>query len=538
MASGTAHAPGSYPCATRLPPIAYEREPGAASSAPCFSYQRREPQKTVLYRVVLDNVETLFEEARRGGEDGSGYPKFVQKAMRHYLSCGLLPGGFIRLKCPGCGYERVLAFSCKSNFCPSCRARRAADIAAHLVDRVLPEAPYRQFVLTFPWAMRLPLAFDPSFLSRTMNAYLKTLFAWQRLRGRLAGIRAGRTGAVTFIQRFGGALNLAPHFHSLLPDGLFVPGPEGRLAFAPLPPPSDQEIAELTARIASRLIALAQALIPGFQEAASSLDKEQVLLGQTMGEALRPPLPAQTFFETFAAEPTAKPLCARVEGFSLHAARTVAADDREGLEQLARYGLRAPFSLQRLSLLPDGNVCYHLRRPWPTPDGASTLILDPLAFLRRLVALIPRPFQNLLRYHGVFANRSKDRFLLPPPPASQPSTDSPASTTVETPPCTPPPPPVRPRSLGWAQLLRRVCHVDALLCPRCGASLVVLAFITDPAVIKKILDHIRIPSTLPIPAPPRRPLEPEFIFCDEPPVDDRQDEASAPSYPVSSRSPP
>jgi len=222
MASGAAHGSGSCPCAPHLPPIAYEREPGAASSAPRFSYRRREPEKTAFYRVVLDttafarsaktgreaegrvrrmalaqrghNVETLFEEARRGGEDGSGYPKFVEKAMRHYLSCGLLPGGLIRLKCPGCGYERVLAFSCKSNFCLSCRARRAADIAAHLVDRVLPEAPYRQFVLTFPWAMRLPLAFDPSFLSRTMNAYLKTLLAWQRRRGLLDSASPARGG--------------------------------------------------------------------------------------------------------------------------------------------------------------------------------------------------------------------------------------------------------------------------------------------------------------------------------------------------------
>ena len=69
-----------------------------------------------------------------------------------------------------------------------------------------------------------------------------------------------------------------------------------------------------------------------------SLDRDQALLGQAMGEALRPPLPAQTFFETFAVEPKPKPLCARSDGFSLHAARTVAPDDREGLESLSRRG--------------------------------------------------------------------------------------------------------------------------------------------------------------------------------------------------------
>ncbi|MFH1143761.1 MAG: transposase zinc-binding domain-containing protein, partial [Candidatus Eisenbacteria bacterium] len=188
MASGVSQGAGSCPCAPHLPPIAYERESGAASSAPRASYQRREPEKTAFYRVVLDNVETLFEEARGSSEDGSGYPKFVEKAMRRYLSCGILAHAFARLRCPDCGFERVVAYSCKSAFCPSCRSRRAAEIAAHLVDRVLPEAPYRQFVLTFPWPMRLPLAFDPDFLSKTMNAYLRTLFAWQRQRGRHVGI--------------------------------------------------------------------------------------------------------------------------------------------------------------------------------------------------------------------------------------------------------------------------------------------------------------------------------------------------------------
>ena len=32
------------------------------------------------------NVETLLAEARGGGEDESGYPKFVEKAIRHYLA--------------------------------------------------------------------------------------------------------------------------------------------------------------------------------------------------------------------------------------------------------------------------------------------------------------------------------------------------------------------------------------------------------------------------------------------------------------------
>jgi hypothetical protein len=62
-------------------------------------------------------------------------------------------------------------------------------------------------------------------------------------------------------------------------------------------------------------------------------------------------------------------------------------DDRLGLERLCRYGLRAPFSLDRLSLDPDGRVRYRLHRPWPTSEGQTGIVLEPVAFLRRLAAL-------------------------------------------------------------------------------------------------------------------------------------------------------
>ncbi len=44
---------------------------------------------------------------------------------------------------------------------------------------------------------------------------------------------------------------------------------------------------------------------------------------------------------------------------------------------------------------------------------------------------------------------------------------------------------------NWAELIRRVCEVDPLLCPKCGADMRIVAFITEPSVMKKILDHIR-----------------------------------------------
>ena len=96
---------------------------------------------------------------------------------------------------------------------------------------------------------------NPAFLSETAGAFLRTLFAWQRARGRGLGIRGGQTGSVTFVQRFGGALQLFPHLHVVVPDGLFVPGrdPNAPLAFEPLPPPDDGDIRRIVVRVATRL---------------------------------------------------------------------------------------------------------------------------------------------------------------------------------------------------------------------------------------------------------------------------------------------
>ena len=44
--------------------------------------------------------------------------------------------------------------------------------------------------------------------------------------------------------------------------------------------------------------------------------------------------------------------------------------------------------------------------------------------------------------------------------------------------------------LSWAQRLKRVFNIDIALCPLCGGTMRVIADITDPDIIQKILDHI------------------------------------------------
>ncbi|MCP5090414.1 MAG: hypothetical protein GY949_05785, partial [Gammaproteobacteria bacterium] len=114
--------------------LSYERTHGSASASLPRSYERRKPEKSALYPLVAEHAETLFAEAQQRTEHGYGYPLFVEQTFRQYLDCGQLQNGFTRLRCAGCGFERLLAFSCKRRgLCPSCEARRMEDTAAHLV---------------------------------------------------------------------------------------------------------------------------------------------------------------------------------------------------------------------------------------------------------------------------------------------------------------------------------------------------------------------------------------------------------------------
>ena len=54
--------------------------------------------------------------------------------------------------------------------------------------------------------------------------------------------------------------------------------------------------------------------------------------------------------------------------------------------------------------------------------------------------------------------------------------------------------PRRRSSPSWARLIARVYQVDPLLCTRCGQRMSVVAFVTDSAVVRRILDHLGLSS--------------------------------------------
>ena len=87
----------------------------------------------------------------------------VRRNAAQVFECGILAHGFCRVRCATCSKDALVAFSCKGRgFCPSCGTRRMVDTAAHLVERVLPDVPVRQWVLALPHRIRFLCAYDPT----------------------------------------------------------------------------------------------------------------------------------------------------------------------------------------------------------------------------------------------------------------------------------------------------------------------------------------------------------------------------------------
>ncbi len=121
-------------------------------------------------------------------------------------------------------------------------------------------------------------------VTRALDLALRAVFAHQRRRARECGARATRAGAITFVQRFGGALNLNVHFHCLVPDGVFA-RENGQVRFVALAPLSDEDVRKVLHRVVVRVVRLLRPRLSSAQQEDRPLDA----LGATQVEAMSSP---------------------------------------------------------------------------------------------------------------------------------------------------------------------------------------------------------------------------------------------------------
>jgi hypothetical protein len=105
-----------------------------ATQATGYTYTRRGPEKSALYKV-LQQILLTFEQEWTDKSDGRTLPSFVTDELHDFLDCGILGRGFAQLFCQTWRERYVVAYSCMGRaFCPSCGGRRMNEGALTLLD--------------------------------------------------------------------------------------------------------------------------------------------------------------------------------------------------------------------------------------------------------------------------------------------------------------------------------------------------------------------------------------------------------------------
>ena len=397
-------------------------------------YRPRRPERTSFYRLLEEHFAefTLVHEERFERTDGP-LRGVVTKAVDAFLACGRPENGFARVVCPECRAEYLVAFSCRTrNFCPSCQQKRALLFAEKLREEILAPTAHRHLIFTIPVALRGLFLRERRLLGLLPRCAYETV---RRVYQELHGTRDALPGMVASIQTFGSQLQWNPHVHSLASDGVFFRGGEfvpGRLY--------DETIERLLTETWRRLVL--DALVD--EDRLSEGFRDQLLSWRHQG------------------------------GFSVYGRHLILNEEPTRLAHMARYAVRAPAALDRVTATDDGRVLLEI--PPDPRSGATTLVLDPLEWVRRITNQVPAPRAHMVRYYGAYANRARKLYR---------SEDEDVRVQVID------PEPLSAGQASWARLLRRVFEVDPLSCPRCGAEMVIMSVITTPAVIDQILRHVR-----------------------------------------------
>jgi hypothetical protein len=343
------------------------------------------------------------------------------------------------------------------------------------------------------------LAYDSKLLSSVLRVFLRVVQGWYRKQCKALGIKECQGGSVTFAQRFGSALNLNPHFHSLVVDGIFN---KKNATFHEAPPLRDEDVKSIVETIAHRVIRLLERQGVLDDNVYDDFAKEQPLLSGITAASVsnmvatgdRAGLRVRRILSDPAEGIRTGKLCYASRGFSLHAATRIDAGNKTGLERLCNYVSRPPLAQGSLTQVSEDEYTFKLKTPWS--DGTTHLLLSATELLEKLSALVPPPRRNLVRYHGILAPHAKRRKSVVP---KKPDVEELKKTRG-----------FSKNRILWAALLKRTFGLNLEVCPDCGGRMRIVAAVTDPVSVKTYLEGVGLDSEIPKLKPPRAPPQAEL----------------------------
>ncbi len=165
------------------------------------------------------------------------------------------------------------------------------------------------------------------------------------------------------------------------------------------------------------------------------------------------------------------------------------------MENLARYIIRASFSQERMTYLPEES-----RIIYRSKDNRQEKTFDALDWLAAMTSHIPDQREQMVRYYGFYSNVSRGL-------RQKENVDGLTPCVIETGENAKP-------NRNWARLIQKIYEVDPLTCPKCQGSMRVISIIEDQEVINKILGHLGLCQTNQRPPPKPKSLELQIDYSD------------------------
>jgi len=410
------------------------------------AYQPRE--KNVIQKILQDHFGA-FEESY-DDKYSERYGKYriihIKETVERFVECGDYSKGIARIKCTNthCGHEYFRPFSCKSWYlCPSCNQKRLLLFSEHLSENVLLRLPHRQFVFTVPKLLRPYFKYDRNLFEEVSKIIFSIIQDFYNGIGKTTI----KTGIIVSYQSFGDLLRFNPHYHCIVLEG----GIDETGSFHHIPLQDTSNLTEVFRRRVIQLFVKKGLLDRGF---------------------------------------ALKVLSWKHSGFSVDNSVPIPTSSKKARVNLSQYIVRHPVSLQKiLYARSNGTVIYKTKYNEYWQENIK--LFKASDFIAELTMHIPPKHKHLIRYYGLYSSRTKSKaakdgslakFGCNAAPKKKPDHASdPEMETVSS----------KASRRSWARLIQKIYEVDPLICEKCGHEMRVMAVITEPHEVRKILECLK-----------------------------------------------
>jgi len=373
----------------------------------------------------------------------------ITEVVDNFIGCGDYSQGIARIQCtnPECKAEFFRPFSCKGFYlCPSCSQKKTLLFSEYMHEQLLLSLPHRQFVWTFPKLLRPFFRHDRKLFSEISRLIFRMLADFYND----AAGKDIETAAVLAFQSAGDFLRFNPHFHGIVLEGGF----DGQGRFIHVPLGDLSQMSEYFRRM----------IIDFF------LQKK--LITEKLAQNL---------------------LSWRHSGFSVDNRVKIPAFSQKAREAISQYIAKPPISLKKVIFEQhDGKIIYY--SDYNDYFKRNMQVFTMQDFIASVTQHLPSKGVQYIRRYGLYSSRSRGKWVDKPyvvrlaPTGWQDKLNSFTETenlpgdqeadidvaSAES-------------RASWARLIKKIYEVDPLVCKKCQSPMKILAVITDPEEVKKIL---------------------------------------------------